>query len=139
METDFLDAHERHWEDGELLFDNTRWANADHLYGIAAECGLKSLMAVFGMPFDAAKGRPADVADCKHIDAIQRRYESYRSGCPFGAGYALPDSSVFDDWDVSQRYSHRSVFDRDRVDKHRGGTEAIRGLVQQARREGLLK
>jgi len=42
---DFLDAHERHWEDAELLFGNRRWANADHLYGLAAECGLKALWA----------------------------------------------------------------------------------------------
>lgn len=49
MVTDFMDAHHRHWEDAELLFNASRWANADHHYGMVAECGLKRLMIVFGM------------------------------------------------------------------------------------------
>ncbi|MDI9370280.1 MAG: SAM-dependent methyltransferase [Synergistaceae bacterium] len=139
MKTDFLDAHERHWKDSELLFNNKRWANADHLYGMAAECGLKSLMVVFGMPFDTGKDRPTCNVDCKHIDRIQIRYETYRSGSPAGSGYALPDPTVFNNWDVSQRYAHSSHFNENLAIEHRNGTEAIRKLVQQARREGLLK
>jgi len=44
MTADFLDAHERHWTDAEILFAQGRFANADHLYGLSAECGLKWLM-----------------------------------------------------------------------------------------------
>ncbi|WHF34964.1 hypothetical protein [Aeromonas salmonicida] len=47
MQADFLDAHARHWDDAESLLQAQRWANADHLYGMAAECGLKQLMRVF--------------------------------------------------------------------------------------------
>ncbi|MDE0002871.1 MAG: hypothetical protein OXQ29_09265 [Rhodospirillaceae bacterium] len=36
---DFLDAHRRHWCDAELLFNDSRWANADQMYGFSAECG----------------------------------------------------------------------------------------------------
>lgn len=50
MNPDFLDAHDRHWNDAEYLFAALRWANADHLYGLSAECGLKRLMIAFGMP-----------------------------------------------------------------------------------------
>ena len=35
----FLDAHNRHWKDAELLFCRARLANADQLYGFSAECG----------------------------------------------------------------------------------------------------
>jgi mRNA interferase MazF len=35
MQADFLDAHERHISDADLLSLAQRWANADHLYGIA--------------------------------------------------------------------------------------------------------
>jgi hypothetical protein len=52
MQADFLDAHERHWQDAELLLTNQRLANADHLYGMSAECGLKRLMLAFGMTYD---------------------------------------------------------------------------------------
>lgn len=47
MNTDYLDAHERHWDDAELLKATARHANADHLYGMSAECGLKCLMIKF--------------------------------------------------------------------------------------------
>ena len=47
MNEDFLDAHMRHWTDAELLYAAQRWANADHLYGISAECGLKGLTETF--------------------------------------------------------------------------------------------
>ena len=43
---DFHDAHLRHWQDAELLFEHQRWANADQLYGLSAECGLKAVMLV---------------------------------------------------------------------------------------------
>ena len=42
-------ALQRHWEDAELLFSEKRLANADHLYGFSAECGLKAVMEALGM------------------------------------------------------------------------------------------
>ncbi|MGI6300526.1 MAG: hypothetical protein ACOX52_05630 [Verrucomicrobiota bacterium] len=62
MKTDFLDAHHRHWEDAELLKKRGRWANADHLYGLSAECGLKRLMQAFGMEIDPGTGGPDRMA-----------------------------------------------------------------------------
>ncbi|MGV6477202.1 SAM-dependent methyltransferase [Azotobacter vinelandii] len=135
MDTDFLDAHRRHWEDAELLYETARWANADHLYGIAAECGLKRLMLAFGMP--VKNGEP-DHRDRRHVDEIWARYEAYRSGHASGARYALA-TNVFTDWKAAQRYSHRRHFDqdRDRVQAHRAGADGVRGLIGQAEREGL--
>lgn len=69
MQADFLDAHERHWGDAERLFQAQRWANADHLYGMAAECGMKRLMLAFGMPYDAGKDWPASKQDRAHAMA----------------------------------------------------------------------
>ena len=65
MRPDFFDAQQRHWVDAEHLLQAQRWANADHLYGMAAECGLKQLMLIFNMPYDAAKDRPAERSDFK--------------------------------------------------------------------------
>ena len=67
MNTDFLDAHYRHWEDAELLFNAKHWANADHLYGFSAECGLKQLMKKFGMPIDTTTGTPSKGQDRVHV------------------------------------------------------------------------
>ncbi len=138
MQSDFLDAHERHWEDAERLFQASRWANADHLYGFAAECGLKRLMLAFGMPFDTAKDRPAKESDRKHADGIWARFEAYRCGHHRGPGYVLPASNPFGDWNVSQRYAHQSQFDQARAQGHQSGAASVRELVKKARREGLL-
>jgi hypothetical protein len=142
MNADFLDAHYRHWEDAETLFVSSRLANADHLYGVAAECGLKSLMIVFGMQIDPNKeGTPTDARDRVHImdskkDSAWDRYESYRYG-KVAVSYALP-VNPFLDWDVSQRYANRSEFDEVRVKKHENGARLVQELINIAKKEGLL-
>ncbi len=138
MKTDFLDAHSRHWEDAQILFQNQRWANADHLFGMAAECGLKRLMQTFGMPYDAGTDRPQERDDREHINKIWNRFESYRSGHARGATYVLPASNLFNNWHVAQRYAHQSAFNEAYVTKHKKGAETVKELVQQARRDGLI-
>ena len=138
MQTDFLDAHERHWDDAEYLLQDQRWANADHLYGMAAECGLKRLMLAFGMPYDSAKNRPANQQDREHAKGSWARFESYRSGHAQGAGYVLPANNLFDNWDVSDRYAHQSNFDEARAQDHQAGAMVVCQLIKKAQREGLL-
>lgn len=138
MNADFHDAHQRHWDDAETLYIAQRWANADHLFGMAAECGLKRLMLAFGMPFDTALDRPGNKEDRVHANAIWSRFESYRGGHHRGAAYALNGSNPFDDWDVAQRYAHQSQFDTTRATKHRDGAENVRQLVRKAALEGLI-
>lgn len=137
MNTDFLDAHDRHWQDAGLLFESTRMANADHLYGMAAECGLKRLMVAFGMPI-GSDGGPTDESDRIHANHAWVRYEAYRSGHHEGASFALPTTNPFRDWNVSQRYANQCNFDHKRVDSHRLGAEAVRKLIGKARKEGLI-
>ena len=138
MQADFLDAHERHWDDAERLFQAQRWANADHLYGIAAECGLKRLMQAFGMPFDTSKDRPTKQEDRVHANGIWARFESYRCGHVQGTGYLLSASDPFGTWDVSDRYAHQSNFDQAGVQAHQAGALVVCELIKKAQREGLL-
>ncbi|WP_397378691.1 SAM-dependent methyltransferase [Pseudomonas sp.] len=138
MKTDFIDALDRHWQDAECLYGNERWANADHLYGFAAESGLKGLMLKFGMTIDETKDMPSNEKDRKHADAIWARYESYRSGHHKGADYLLSEPNPFDNWRASDRYASQSQFDRAHVTPHRHGAELVRELVKKANREGLL-
>lgn len=138
MQADFLDSHERHWDDAERLLQAQRWANADHLYGMAAECGLKRLMQAFGMPYDPARDRPASKQDRVHANGAWARFESYRSGYAQAANYVLPASDPFNNWDVSDRYAHQSNFDQALVHGHQAGAQAVRNLIAKAQREGLL-
>ncbi len=112
-------------------------ANADHLYGMAAECGLKRLMVAFGMLVGSDSG-PAAKSDRIHANLSWSRYEAYRSGHHEGASFALPTTNPFRDWDVSQRYANQCDFDQKRVDSHRLGAEAVRKLIGKARKEGLI-
>lgn len=138
MLADFLDAHERHWDDAERLFSAGRYANADHLYGMAAECGLKRLMVRFGMAIDPVTGSPAVRDDRSHAKGIWARFECYRSGRVEGADYGLPIPNPFDNWDVSDRYAHQSNFSMADVQVHQAGAAAICDLIKKAQREGLL-
>jgi hypothetical protein len=140
MNTDFADAYLRHWADGEFLTSRQRWANADHLYGLAAECGLKRLMLCFGMPFDATRDQPTNQKDRVHADKAWERYESYLNGPQVAnpAAYALPGVNPFVDWTAGQRYAAQVHFDETRVQPHRQGALLLQELLQQAQNEGLL-
>lgn len=142
MKADFLDAHKRHLHDAELLFTAERWANADHLFGFAAECGLKRLMIMFGMEVDDT-GTPHKRSDRVHVMEIRKddntwdRYESYRSGI-VAANYSLPGPNPFANWDASQRYAHHSNFTRQRVELHRNAALEVQHLIDRAIREGRI-
>jgi len=137
MQTDFYDAHERHWHDAEILRTRTRWANADHLYGFAAECGLKRLMQAFDMPL-GMDGGPDKKSDRVHVDQAWARYEAYRFGHHNGAAYTLPALNPFLDWSVHQRYAKQTEFDEALVNRHRIGAEIVRNKIGLARADGML-
>jgi hypothetical protein len=136
MKEDFLDAHRRHLKDADWLFQSQRWANADHLYGIAAECGLKALM-------EKMKGGSLDREDKLHVMEDKKtsnawvRYQTYISGHAKAIKLALPTGNPFSDWLVSQRYINQSNFDHDRVQPHQDGAKAVAALVKKAAAEGF--
>lgn len=138
MKADFLDAHNRHWKDAELLFNAKRWANADHLYGLAVECGLKQLMVALGMSVDSTTGSPIDQKHLFHADRAWTCFESYCSGHHNGAGYKLPQKDPFFDWKISQRYAHQNKFSQKNVEPHRQGAEVVYQLIQKAKIGGLI-
>ena len=138
MQADFLDAHERHWKDAESLFSANRFANADHLYGMAAECGLKRLMMRFGMGTAPLTGSPIKQDDRVHANIVWDRFESYRSGKVEGASYGLPMQNPFSDWRAEQRYAHQSNFDQQLARAHQDGAIVVRELIRKAQYEGLL-
>lgn len=136
MPTDFLDAHERHWQDAELLLDNQRWANADHLYGVSAECGLKHLL-------ERQQGKPIQPNQRRHIredakpEDIWDIYQTYQSGRASGVQSALPLDNPFASWSISGRYAHRQDFDEQSIARHRQGALLVYRLVAHFNRDEL--
>lgn len=137
MDTDFHDAHSRHWDDAELLYESERWANADQLYGLAAECGLKRLMIAFGMLLDTAGNMPAAREDRVHANGVWDRYEAYRSGHHAGTDYGTA-SGLFADWHIANRYCNRNDFSKSYVDPHKSGADEVRKLIKKAVLEGVI-
>lgn len=138
MQADYLNAHERHMGDAELLFQANRLANADHLYGLAAECGLKALIEKL-----SHSGKLDWKQDYVHVMEDKKpanawlRYQAHLSGHGLGTKLAVPPSNPFSDWSVSQRYAHESQFDLLRVQAHRSGAALVSSLMKTARKEGL--
>lgn len=107
----FHGAALRHYEDAGLLHQNQRDANAGHLYGFVAECGLKSLLVAGGLTTepdgDIAKIRAGTDfrwhADklANQINMVQTFLEGRRM-----AGYLarIPDISNFSNWKTDHRY-----------------------------------
>jgi hypothetical protein len=138
MQTDFLRAFERHLKDAGILFASSRWANADHLYGYSAECGLKCLMLAFGMQLEpGGTGRPRKRDDQVHADKIWDRYQVYRTG--YGsAKYILSQQNPFSNWSISDRYADESGFNQPYVEPHKNAAAQVEILIAQARSDGLI-
>lgn len=93
-------------------------------------------MIAFGMKFDD-DGAPTLREDRVHADRVWDRYETYRSGHG-SATYILFSPNPCSDWNIGQRYAHRSDFDQSRAQRHRNGAEAVRNLLKTAVQEGRL-
>ena len=132
---DFHDAHLRHWQDAELLFEHQRWANADQLYGLSAECGLKAVMVDLGMPV-GRHGVPTQREHRQHVDALWAEFISFASGRG-GVPYVqmLPTANPFAAWSIDNRYAHGRHFSKAAVDPHRAAARTARQMAERAREE----
>lgn len=131
---DFADAHSRHWHDAERLFLCERWANADHLYGLSAECGLK---AVLEAKKQIPKGGPVQTQFKKHIDKLWQEFKIFAEG-RLAAGYLsmLPIDEPFGDWCIDQRYTNQDQFEKVQVEPHREAAQAVCAIVQHVIQDG---
>ena len=132
---DFADAHRRHWEDAELLFKYERWANADHLYGLSAECGLKAIMLRLGMGVDA-DGTRLKPQNRKHMPKLWSIFEDFARDRDRGRYLApLSDAKSFGDWSIHDRYANRHRFMEEGAAPHREAACRIGDVVRQVEQE----
>ena len=118
-----------------MLFADDRWANADQLYGFSAECGLKAVMQVLGMPVDD-QGKPPP-AYSKHVQTLWPVFVTFatnRNGARFLS--RLPSETPFDDWSHHDRYAADGHFRRDNVEPHREAARGVIPMVQLAIQSG---
>ncbi len=136
-EADFTDAHRRHWEDAELLLAHDRWANADHLYGLSAECGLKAVMLSLGMNVDAS-GTPSERRHKEHMPRLWPVFEDFAREHGGGTYLAsLSDGESFADWSIDDRYANHRHFQRANVTPHQDAARQVADVVQRVELERM--
>lgn len=131
---DFKDAFRRHRDDGDILFGQNRWANSDHLYGLAAECGLKAIMLGCGMAVDT-NNTPTNKKHKQHINNLWDEYIRFMQS---NNTYILSGANRFNDWDVNQRYSIQTDFTKLIVLNHKSGLSIIESIVNKAESDGVI-
>ncbi|TAL50543.1 MAG: hypothetical protein EPN89_04770 [Methylovulum sp.] len=128
---------------GELLYQNSRWANADQLYGLSAECVLKRI--IVGLEpscVDQATGDFTNRDHKKHFEQSLSKDLWNHFSINFSgrlARHALPNINGFSDWDIFQRYAHERHFDQQRADSHRTATMALQNLLQELFTDGVIQ
>lgn len=142
----YIDAARRHSDDANFLFKHSRLASADHLFGLAAECALKAVMANLGMEMDS--DRPSDPKYIVHINKLWNLFFTFAEGrdaaqitAALGPEADEPNesSNPFHDWDISQRYHHRSSFAASTVERHRAGADRSMKALDVARLRGIIE
>jgi len=120
MSTDFRDASARHFEDAEILLNQAepREANADHLFGLSAECSLKAVMLALGMAVNT-DGSPTDRGHKVHMPELWAAFQSFAEG-RLASRYLEPldKANPFSDWAVDQRYWVRAAITAQAASRH---------------------
>lgn len=115
----------RHFRDGSTLRDKGAWANADQLYGLAAECAIKSALVQVGLtPGQATFPRVHidKLWDRVHVHSIQKAY-------PCLSGLLRATRGPFAGWSTDQRYSRDEAVDEETCEGHRQWSARVLGAV----------
>jgi hypothetical protein len=136
MSNDYVDAAERHLADAELLRDQGRIANADHLYGLSAECSLKAVMESLGMKMK--NGVPEDKGHKVHMPELWAAFQSFAEG-RLAARYLEPlnHDNPFSDWLVDQRYWARSAIPDAAMSNHEAAASQCQLSLQTLVLDGV--
>lgn len=117
MSENYTESAGRHWADAEHLLINERRENADQLFGLAAECALKT--ALINPPAHPEPGALSrgyylhvdELWDRVSLAAIPRQFSGLQA--------LLKGDNPFHDWRVGQRYSSSGIVTEEAVARHR--------------------
>ena len=127
----------RHFKDGSLLDDHGRLDNADQLFGLAAECGIKAALAPLlrrssdSSPAKLLRMHVNELWEQVPLTRLQRSHPGL-----FAALKCFP--TPFQDWAIEQRYWSDKSVSREDVTAHRKAAKRVLGAVRLlgTRREG---
>lgn len=126
----FRAASNRHWDDADHLQQNKRVENADHLFGISAECALKAVLSTLGEKL-TSEGDLQAAAHQEHVDQLWSRFKFLAQGRPAAKYATLLGKNPFTDWRVTQRYYDTGYVTPEKLQAHRGGAFQARKVLDQ--------
>lgn len=138
---DFGEASERHLTDAKLLETQKRVANAGHLFGLSAECGIKVLLIALGHPTKQngdlvhTHGFREHVNKLASAQAQLKTFVNGRSGAKYLA--MLPSIGNFADWDVGHRYFAQDKIPNLLAQWHAAAQE-VGLMIQSAKLDGVV-
>ena len=133
MKTDFHNAFYRHATDADLLLDQKRWANADHHYGLAAECALKAILLQQGI-----SSKDGDMTEHKYKQHINTLWDNYQSFMQTKNAYVLQEKNPFQNWLINQRYAHENDITEQTARTHGAAVASLKKIVKKAELAGVL-
>ena len=136
-------AARRHMIDARSLLVANRAANAGHLFGFVAECGLKALLIACGVAPDANGEIPKGHKFRQHIPALRDRIVADGHLIPDGARaskylFSLAHLTKLGDWLVDHRYWRDAALPVGSVDGWRVAAEEILQALDKAKEDGVL-
>lgn len=115
MNEDYHEAAQRMFHDGDHLLNSDRYGTACHLFGLAAECAVKSRLKVVAQASGNAGSQMADTVPRKHLpDLVSDAYKMLSGRRVSGRGGLLQVLSMpkyMEGWRIENRYWQDASFD----------------------------
>ncbi|HNY32408.1 MAG TPA: hypothetical protein PKO15_16095 [Fibrobacteria bacterium] len=130
----------RHFDDGDYLLDDHRLPNADHHYGVAAECALKAIMRGLGMPMKLPSGQMPKYPHNVHVNELWSLFHIFANGNS-GSVYSslVPSANPFVNWSVHDRYEDGSKYTSAMLADHKVGASETLACMNQAFVDGVVR
>lgn len=140
---DYAQSARRHFHDAEQLLASNRQGNAGHLFGFAAESGLKAVLVACRVPTDADGGIPQGHRLRQHVPVLGDRLVTDGHLVPdgrFAMVYMAMVSSLgnFHDWSIDHRYWADAALPVASVSLWRQCAVEIMAMLDQASEDGVL-
>lgn len=139
---DFQGASRRHYQDAELLLTNKRISNAGHLFGFAAECGIKALLISFGLRRDPSTG---DIVESRpyryktHINSLINNVHTFAGSHQYSKYLSMvPNLNAFTDWDTGHRYWNETDIPLS-YSGWQGAAKEVIQMLDQAKLDGVIQ
>jgi hypothetical protein len=142
---DFQGASRRHYRDAELLMTNKRISNAGHLFGFAAECGIKALLVTYGLETDPHTGDIKEKREKKkplryktHVNTLINNVQTFKISLPYSKYLGMmPNLKSFSDWDTGHRYWNETAIPPSHS-RWRDAAKEVIQMLDQAKMDGVI-